>query len=461
MKKIFLTFLVLLFFGVNIYAVNVGFRYYGPFAKSVSVSGSFNNWSKTSGSMAFSDSDGYWRTTLTLNSGSRYEYKFIVNGNDWFTDPLNPDVDYGNHDNSVLLVSDSSRAAFKPTAPHSKIKQFLKGSDISFLDELEEKGAKYYANGRHIDVLRFFKENGQNIVRLRLWYKPKDGYCDLSRTLKMAVRAKKDGLRVLLDLHYSDSWADPGHQKKPAAWATLKGAALRQAVYEYTFNVIRKFKEEGVMPYIVQIGNEIDGGFLWPDGRINVYKNQPHKVNNFIRLLNAAIKGVRDNFSAGANSLIMIHISRSGSNDFYLRYLDMLLKHNVKFDVIGLSYYPWWDGGLESFRMNVNNLALRYGKDIIIVETAYPWTLKGNDNNGNIISSREKLLNGYPATPAGQKAFIQKVLTIVKNVPFSLGRGVLYWAPEDISIGAKPSVWENMTFFNFAGAALPVSKVFR
>lgn len=460
MKKTVFALLMLCIFSVFLYAEQVSFQYYAPFAESVSAAGDFNNWSKNQNMLRFDAADSFWRTSVSLQKG-QYEYKFIANGKYWITDPLNPAVDYNNHANSVLIVSDTARGPNEALVPHSKIPQFLKGSDISFLDEIEESGGKYFSNGKSVDVIKFFRENGQNIVRFRLWYNPESGYCNLERTLKMAVRAKRDGMMILLDIHYSDNWADPGHQQKPRAWRMLHGADLDTAVYEYTFNVIGKFKERGVMPYIVQVGNEISDGFLWPDGKIDGRKTQPKREAEFIRLLKSAIKGVKDNFSANVNSLIMIHIANGGDNDFCLRYFDMLQKYNVDFDVIGLSYYPWWHGALENLRINLNNLALRYGKDIVVVETAYPWTLKWQDKKKNVVGTSDKLLQGYPATPMGQKTFIRKVISIVRNTPFSLGKGVVYWAPEDISTIAVPSAWENMTFFDFKGKALPSVEAFR
>ncbi|MCX6152429.1 MAG: glycosyl hydrolase 53 family protein [Ignavibacteriales bacterium] len=338
---------------------------------------------------------------------------------------------------------------------------FIRGVDISFTPQIEDLGGKYKVNGVTKDALDIFKESGANYVRLRLWYAPSDGYCGLAKTLDYAKRVKAKGFRFLLDFHYSDWWADPGKQTKPAAWANLSFDVLKDSVYAYTKNVITQLKNQNTLPDMVQIGNEITGGMLWPDGKLYGVPNPEDQWRKFGELLKQGINGVKD--AAGANQVkIMIHIDRGGDNNGSIYFYDHLLAQNVNFDVIGLSYYPWWHGTLIKLTNNLNDLAQRYQKEIVVAETAYPWTLQyENDGHGNIVGSNTTLLPSYPATVKGQKDFLFYLSKLIKDTKNGKGIGFFYWEPSYISVPPIGSSWENLTTFDFNGEALESLQAFQ
>ncbi len=337
---------------------------------------------------------------------------------------------------------------------------FVKGADISFVPQIENLGGGYYSNNVVTDPLQIFSQNGAGYIRLRLWHTPAGGYCGLDTTIKMAQRIKQKGLKFLLDFHYSDNWADPGKQTKPAAWTSLVYTSLKDSIYSYTKNVISAFKNANAAPDMVQIGNEITAGFLWPEGRVGGTYNTTQQWTQFTDLLKSARNGVMD-ASPGPVIPIMIHIDRGGDNSGSRWFYDKLISYSVPFDIIGLSFYPWWHGTLTALSANLNDLASRYGKDIIVAETAYPWTLSSYDNVGNIVGTSSQLHTGYPATVVGQYNFLYDLIQIIKNVPNNKGKGIFYWAPEYISVQPIGSPWENLATFDFTGHALSSLTAFK
>ncbi len=240
------------------------------------------------------------------------------------------------------------------------------GADISYLPELEAKGIKFSDNGIEKDPILILKSHGFNYIRLRIFndpktdsgYSPSKGFCDLNYTKQMAKRAKAAGMKLLLDFHYSDYWADPGQQNKPAAWKNLNFEQLKNAVYDFTKNVIQELKAQGTTPDMVQVGNEINHGILWQDGNIS-------NINNLAQLLTAGIAAVK---SVDPEIVIMLHVALGGQNDESVFFLDNMTARGVHFDVIGESYYPKWHGTLNDLNDNLNNLVSRYKKDVIVVE---------------------------------------------------------------------------------------------
>lgn len=331
---------------------------------------------------------------------------------------------------------------------------FWLGVDASYLPEIEANGGLFIDEGVNRPLLDIVTAYNLNMVRLRLWVNPANGTNNLPQTLALAQRVKQAGLAFLLDLHYSDTWADPAHQSKPAIWANLTGEALNQAVYEYTQDTIAAFKAQNSLPDIVQIGNEISGGLLWPDGRVGVgYEdNWPQLIG----LLQAGVNGVRDSLPEGESVLIMLHLDAGGNNEVCRWFFDQVVAAGLPFDLIGLSYYPWWHGTLGDMAANVNDLAVRYAKPIVIVETAYPWTLDWQDETANLVGMESQLHSGYPASPAGQRAFMRVLIRLIRTVPNGLGWGVIYWAADAITTPTQGSIWENMALFDFAGNRLPV-----
>ncbi|MBI1938349.1 MAG: glycosyl hydrolase 53 family protein [Ignavibacteriales bacterium] len=331
---------------------------------------------------------------------------------------------------------------------------FISGVDISFTPQIESLGGKYLSGGVQKDPLDIFKENGVNYVRLRIWHTPANGWCGLNETLKFAQRIKSRGLKFLLDFHYSDTWADPQHQNKPAAWANLPFENLKDSVYAYTKNIIAALKNQNTLPGMVQIGNEVTGGMLWHDGKLYGAGDENTQWKKFAQLINEGIRGVRE--AADTSQIkIMIHIDRGGDNGGAIYFYDKLKTQNVLFDVIGLSFYPWWHGTLTQLKNNLNSLAVRYQKEIVVVETAYPWTLQyKNDGVNNIVGLNSQLHQGYPASVDGQKNFLNDLKSIIKQTSGGKGTGFFYWEPAYISVSGLGSSWENLTVFNFNNEVL-------
>ncbi len=330
----------------------------------------------------------------------------------------------------------------------------VKGGDVSFLEQVEDGGGVYTENGEPADLLEILGNHGFNFVRLRVWVDPPDGYCDLESTLRAAARAKEAGLGLLIDLHYSDTWADPGRQSKPAAWSGATGEALRDSVRGYTTAVIAALGAQGTLPDMVQIGNEVTCGMLWDDGRVCDSFDTDGQWDAFAGLVAAGIEGVENAVGPDDDVQTMIHIDRGGDNAACRWFYDNLLARGVDFDLVGLSFYPWWHGDLDDLGANLADLSQRYGKGIVIVETAYPWTLDWCDDTGNIVGPSADLLPGYPATVEGQRAFLSDLMAVVAGLPDGRGVGIFYWEPEWITAPSSGSAWENVTLFDFSGEVL-------
>ncbi|OZQ75113.1 glycosyl hydrolase 53 family protein [Paenibacillus odorifer] len=344
---------------------------------------------------------------------------------------------------------------------------FIKGADISTLEAIEDAGGKYYDNGVEKDLLDILKSRGVNYIRLRLWNDPQEagGYNDREHVVEMAQRVKAKGFKLLLDFHYSDFWADPGKQNKPGAWADYSYDELKQAVYDYTKDVMDELKEKGASPDMVQIGNEINGGLLWPDGKSYDQENAFEKV---VPLLESGVKGVRDSQSADQDIKILIHLAEGGKNDMFRWFFDELTKRNLDYDVIGASFYPYWSGTMDSLQFNLDDISKRYGKEVIVTETAYPYTLQDGDNFENNIAAQDQLDgSGFPATVAGQMAEVKTVMNVLSKVPDGKGTGLFYWEPAWIPVQGvgwkvgEGNAWENQAMFDFAGNALSSLNVFK
>jgi arabinogalactan endo-1,4-beta-galactosidase len=345
------------------------------------------------------------------------------------------------------------------------------GADVSSLNKSVAMGGDYDDNSRrgherHWDhdeitkALRILKERGVEYIRLRVWVNPADGYHDQREVLEMSRHAREVGLKVLVDLHYSDTWADPGHQAKPAAWANYTVPQLRQAVYDHAFAVCSSMKAQGTPPAIVQIGNEINSGMLFPDGST---WNPPNWSNlgEFLKAGAAAVKAV------DPETKVMLHLANGGDNGTFRWWFDNITAQGVPFDLIGASYYGYWHGSLGDLQANLNDVSARYGKDVVVVETAYPFTLNDNDGFPNLIGLPSQLVAGYPATPDGQAANLRDVLSIVRAVPNGRGLGVFYWDATwtavpgngwDPTDPASGNNWENQALFDFDDRPLPAMR---
>jgi arabinogalactan endo-1,4-beta-galactosidase len=344
----------------------------------------------------------------------------------------------------LIIILFVSNTAFAQTS------DFINGVDISFVPQIEDLGGTYYVEGTQTDPVEIFSQNGVGYIRLRLWHTSANGYCGLASTIQMASRVKQLGLKFLLDIHYSDTWADPAHQTKPAAWQSLSYIQLVDSVYSYTSSVVQALDNANVLPDMIQIGNEITVGLLWPEGRVGGSYNTTTQWQQFTTLLKTARNAIVDAIP-DTTIPIMLHIDRGGDNAGSRWFFDKMNTYQVPYDYIGLSFYPWWHGTLTQLSQNLNDLATRYGKNITVVETAYPWTLQWYDNVTNIVGNTSQLHSGYPATVDGQFNYLFDIIQIIKNVPNNKGKGLFYWAPEFISVQPIGSAWENLALFNFQG----------
>ncbi|MGD0558117.1 MAG: glycosyl hydrolase 53 family protein [Streptosporangiaceae bacterium] len=348
------------------------------------------------------------------------------------------------------------------------------GADLSFTPQELAAGAKFTYDGKEGTPVSIMHEAGANYVRMRLWVDPPAGYSDLATDLALAKEVKAQGMKVYLDIMYSDFWADPTKQNVPAAWAGQDLDQLTATVQSYTKQVIGAFASQGTPADMVSIGNEIRNGILWPYGELNCAAGTTcGGWPALAQLLKAGVAGARAANPAGHQLLIMMHYDQGGSFSLSSAFYSELESYDVPFDVIGLSYYPVLDEpSISGLRANVDGLATEFHKPIVIAETQYPWTLaNGNspldDSTGDFAWEQSQMEPGYNASPGGQLSFVTDELSILALAPDGLGAGLFYWAPDWIpgvpwepgtGIGS-PNV--NMTLFNFEGAALPSVNIFQ
>lgn len=391
---------------------------------------------------------------------------------------------------SEMVVSSTMQQQYTPIAvePVDELigasrSDFIMGADISMMDALAAIDRKFYsADGVESSLISELKNGGVNWVRLRAWVDPSDeqgrpygaGNIDTDALVRMAAQAKAADMKLLVDLHYSDFWTDPGRQSIPKSWAALNEEELKKQVYDYTYETLQALVDAQAYPDMIQIGNEINGGMLWPLG------NSPEKAKPY---LEQGIKAVRD-FEAAVNGDhidIVIHRANPGDglsrvSSFYATYSDL------DYDVIGLSYYPFWHGTLNNLQLVMDELAATYNKKIAIVETSYAYTLEDtilNGPTGHIFGQSQADAGGYLATVQGQASAIRDVIAAVAAVPQQKGIGIFYWEPgwqmgtdtgwattyaasyQKEAIPADGgSGWANQALFNYFGEALPSIKVF-
>ncbi len=313
------------------------------------------------------------------------------------------------------------------------------GADLSFLKQAEDQGKVFKDANQPKPGLQIFKDHGYNWIRLRLFHTPTQLPNNLQYTIALAQAAKKLGFKFLLDYHYSDTWADPGKQGIPKAWQSMTHAQLVDAVRDYTRETIVAFREAGVLPDMVQIGNEITNGMLWPDGRL------PANWDNFAELIKAGIAGVDVGRGDQPKPRIMIHIDKGGDKKATQAFFQKLNSYGIAFDVIGQSYYPWWHGSLNDLRENLLFMTGAYKQDIMVVEAAYNWRPAEYRNK----------LAPFPETPDGQREFLDELNRVVQAAPNGRGIGVFWWEPAAPGGGIA-----SRGMFDEDGNALPVISVF-
>ena len=382
-----------------------------------------------------------------------------------------------------LMVLAGTQNEVKAERSNADYSDFIRGADVSMLKDIEDLGGESYDNGVKKDALEIMKNHGANYVRLRLWVDPYDsegnsyggGSNDFNTTLYLAKRAQEKGMKVLIDFHLSDYWADPGTQSKPKAWENLSYDELKTTLYNYMKNTLNDFKNQGVVPDMVQVGNETSSGILWDEGKIG---GDYTDFTQLAELLNQAISGVRA--SVGNQTKIVLHLDNGGNNSLYRWWFDGVTGcgFDLDFDIIGLTYYPMWHGTMDDLQYNLNDISARYNKDVMIVETAYAFTLADGDGLGSSFSPQDEEIGGYPASVQGQKDFMSDLESVILNVPGNRGLGFFYWEPEWIPVegaywgteagkeyiednGILSNPWDNLALFDFNGNALESIDIFQ
>lgn len=363
--------------------------------------------------------------------------------------------------------------------------KFIKGMDLSTLLELERCGAKYYEDGKEKNILDIMKEHDVDTIRLRLWNDPKSedgepygaGNNDLAETIAIGKKVTDAGFGVLLNFHYSDFWADPGKQIKPKAWKDFGVDELEQAVYDFTLENLTRIIEAGVNVTMIQVGNELSNGLLWPEGKVPNY-------DNIAKFVNAGIRACR---KVNADIPIMIHLDNGGNNELYVRWFTNFIERGEEFEYIGLSYYPFWHGSLDQLEFNMNDIAKRFNKDLIIAEVSMGFTMDSYQEYEKLADSERKgyatkpeLVEkiDYPMTIEGQADFTKDFLNRVANVVDDHGKGFFWWEPAWIPVpgsgwatpaslkymndpGPCGNEWANQALFDYDGNVLPALDVIK
>ena len=330
--------------------------------------------------------------------------------------------------NSIFLFKRWGSNVVPPTntyTPPSVSASFAKGADISWVTQMEASGVKFYnKSGQQQDLFALMKSLGFNSIRLRAWVNPSDGWCNTADLLKKALRAKTAGMKVLIDFHYSDSWADPGKQPKPTAWAPLAFPALVTALHDYTVQVMDTLKTNGVTPDWVQVGNEVSDGMLWEDGRASTH------MANFAALIQAGYTAVK---SVSSSTKVIVHLANGYDNSLFEYIFDGLKTNGAQWDIIGMSLYPSYSSTPNNWQTvntqclsNINTLVSRYSTPVMLVEVGMP-----------------------ESSPSTARDFLTDIITKVNGVGGGNGLGVFYWEPEaynwNYSLGAfdgtgKPTI---------------------
>lgn len=321
---------------------------------------------------------------------------------------------------------------------------FINAADVSFIPEIRTSGYVVKNSiGINEDMLNTLRSAGVNTFRLRIWVNPSNVHSGFAEVKRFSEEIKNTGAKVWLTVHYSDTWADPGNQTKPIAWSNLPFPQLKDSVYQYTKKIITE-----INPDYIQIGNEINNGFLWPDGSYTQF--------TYLKLLlSEGIRAVRENSTS--TKIILHYAGHQYAEEFFSR------MNNLDYDIIGISYYPKWHGkSLDSLNTSVLNMGLNLNKKVVIAETSYPFSFGWNDWTNNVIGSENEIIPAYPATTQGQKDFLASIKTLIKNNPY--GIGFCYWGGEWVSFKGSTanngSSWENQAFWDFTGKALPVMEVY-
>lgn len=303
---------------------------------------------------------------------------------------------------SILINASLGCKSDHSIVPAKTDTNFIKGADVSWVTQMEASGIKFYNSaGAEMECMRLLKSVGMNAIRLRAWVNPATGWCSTPDLLVKAKRAKNLGMYIMIDLHYSDTWADPSHQSKPAGWATLSFTDLQMAVKNYTTDVLTTLKNNGINPDWVQVGNETGNGMLWDDGKASL------NMKNYAELNNAGYDAVKSVFPT---TKVIVHLQSGQDNSLYRWLFDGLKNNGGKWDVIGMSLYPSandWQTQTQQCLSNMNDMVSRYGSEIMICEVGMSWD-----------------------APEISRDFLTDIITKTKSLAGNKGLGVFYWEPE-------------------------------
>jgi arabinogalactan endo-1,4-beta-galactosidase len=375
------------------------------------------------------------------------------------------------------------------------MRDFIKGVDVSTLDELEKLGAKYYDRGEEKGLLDILASYGVNAVRLKLWNDPFSesgepygaGGNDLPTTISLARRVRERGMGLLLNFHYSDFWADPGKQIPPKAWRGFSPSRLEKAVYDYTRETLLALEGAGALPTMVQVGNEITNGLLWPSGRVPAFDAIARYVNAGIRAVREVSRELREADPKRPGIEVMVHLDAGGNNAMYREWFDEFVKRGEDFEVMGLSYYPFWHGSLDDLSRNMDDMGRRFGKRMNVVETSMGFTtedyascegLGPGERKGMATKPELAAKVPYPMTPEGQRDFMLELMERIKRAGDGLGEGFFYWEPGWLPVpgsgwateaalrytgekGPGGNEWANQALFDYAGRSLPALAAIR
>lgn len=328
----------------------------------------------------------------------------------------------------------------------TKTLPFIKAADMSYLPLIESEGTVFYNNQLVAeDALQTLKKSGCNTIRIRLWHSPSDHHSGFNEVKLLAQRVKSLGMKVWLTVHYSDTWADPGQQSKPSVWNNLSFNQLKSQFEQYTQQIVAQ-----IHPDIIQIGNEINNGFVFPEGNLTNNESQ------FLSLLASASNVIR---AQSPSTKIMLHYAGiQGASWFFSK------TAAIDYDYIGLSYYPVWHGtDLNLLQQTLTSLGQTYSKKVLIAETSYPFTLGWNDWTNNVLGQTNQLHPNYPATLDGQKNFLEQIKTTIQQTPN--GVGFCYWGAEWIAFrgtqASNGSSWENQALWDFNHKSVPAMTIFK
>ncbi|MCH5165211.1 MAG: glycosyl hydrolase 53 family protein [Clostridiales bacterium] len=363
------------------------------------------------------------------------------------------------------------------------------GIDISTYFEEIDRGATYYDGDKVVEPLSLLRANGVDLMRIRLWVNPYDengnpylgGTCDLDNFIRLARLAESKGYDVMLDIHYSDFWCDPGKQSIPKSWKNLDLNGLVAKVYEYTKSVLLTAKENGITIKYIQVGNEITNGMLWPIGKLIEHEGAPRtNYDNLRALIKSGVKACRE---ITPDAALILHLERSYDQELYNEFFSHMT--DVDYDIIGFSYYPYWHGTFEQFFANVDNCK-KFGKRLMVVEVGYGFTLEDYIKNAHggahlvidaTVTEGMSFAKDYPLTPKGQAKFTRDFLVWARDhgleaalwwEPLWIPGDGICWATEEAQryfgadeIKSTRNEWANQCLFDYEGKKLPAFDEFR